>query len=111
MKVTPEMVAQALRDTDWRKLDAQTDADIAQNVAGDEDAPPLLNAAGTASAIVRLVRARLGLSQSEFAARFQLPVGTLRDWEQNRKQPDASAIAYLRVIAKEPEIVAKALVT
>lgn len=111
VKVTSEMVAQAVRDADWQRLDAQTDAEIARNVADDEDAPPILDAAGTASAIVRLVRARLGLSQSEFAARFHLPVGTLRDWEQNRKQPDASAIAYLRVIAKEPEIVAKALVT
>jgi putative transcriptional regulator len=103
------MVAQALRDTDWTRLNAQTDADIARNIAADPDAAPILNAAATASAIVRQVRAQLGLSQPEFASRFHLPLGTLRDWEQNRKQPDASAIAYLRVIAKEPEIVAKAL--
>ncbi len=110
VKVTPDMVAQALRDTEWDALDARSDAEIARNVASDPDAPPLLNAAGTASAIVRLVRSRLKLSQAEFSARFHLPVGTLRDWEQNRKQPDAAAIAYLRVIAKEPDIVAKALV-
>ena len=33
----------------------------------------------------------------------------LRDWEQNRKQPDAPALAYLRVIAREPDMVARAL--
>jgi putative transcriptional regulator len=38
-----------------------------------------------------------------------VPIGTLRDWEQNRKQPDASALAYLRVIAREPKVVARAL--
>jgi putative transcriptional regulator len=36
-------------------------------------------------------------------------VGTLRDWEQGRKEPDAAAKAYLHVIASEPELVRKAL--
>ncbi len=110
LKITPDMVARALRETDWRFVDAQTDAEIASNVAADDDAAPILSAAEMACALVRLVRSRLGLSQAEFAARFHVPVGTLRDWEQNRKQPDAAAIAYLRVIGKEPEIVARALV-
>jgi len=52
----------------------------------------------------------VGLSQVDFAARFHVPVGTLRDWEQNRRQPDAPALAYLRVIAREPDMVARALV-
>jgi putative transcriptional regulator len=56
-----------------------------------------------------LVRRRLKLSQEEFAARYHIPVGTLRDWEQRRKEPDAAAKAYLRVIALEPEVVRKAL--
>jgi hypothetical protein len=38
-----------------------------------------------------------------------LAVGTLRDWEQARKPPDAPALAYLRVISGEPEIAARAL--
>jgi putative transcriptional regulator len=49
------------------------------------------------------------LSQEEFAARYRIPVGTLRDWEQRRKEPDAAAKAYLHVIASEPEMVRKAL--
>lgn len=111
VKVTSGMVAKALEKTDWQAIDAQADEDIARNVASDPDAAPILTDGETAAAIARTVRKRLGLSQAEFAARFHVPVGTLRDWEQNRRQPDAPALAYLRVIAREPEMVAKALVS
>jgi putative transcriptional regulator len=111
VKITPERVARAMRETDWGAIDAQTDEDIARNVASDPDAAPILTEGETAAAIARTVRKRLGLSQGEFAARFHVPVGTLRDWEQGRRQPDAPALAYLRVIAREPEMVAKALVS
>ncbi|MHB1304590.1 MAG: helix-turn-helix domain-containing protein [Acidiphilium sp.] len=110
VKVTPEMVAKAIEGVDWAAQDAKTDEDIAREVAGNPDAAPILSDAETAAGIARLIRHRLGISQAEFAARYHVPVGTLRDWEQNRKQPDAPALAYLRVIAREPEIVAKALV-
>jgi putative transcriptional regulator len=109
VKVTPALVQQALRETDWAAVDAQSDADIARHVAEDPDAAPILTAAQTAAAIARAVRQRLGISQAEFSARYRVPIGTLRDWEQNRKQPDAPAMAYLRVIAQEPEMVARAL--
>lgn len=58
---------------------------------------------------VKIIRRVLGLSQDEFAERFRIPVGTLRDWEQGRKQPDAAARAYLIVIGRNPDAVAKAL--
>jgi putative transcriptional regulator len=109
VKVTPGLIGKAMAETDWRALDTQTDADIAANVSGDPDAAPLLTEGETAAAIVRTVRRRLGLSQAAFAARFHVPVGTLRDWEQGRRRPDAPALAYLRVIAREPEVVARAL--
>lgn len=44
-----------------------------------------------------------------FAARLHVPIGALRDWEQNRRQPDAPAPANLPVIACEPEALARAL--
>jgi putative transcriptional regulator len=106
-KITPALMASALAATDWQAIDAQSDGDIARNVAQDPDAPPMLTGAETAACTVRK---RLGLSQADFAARFHVPVGTLRDWEQNRRQPDAPALAYLRVIAREPDMVARALV-
>ncbi len=58
---------------------------------------------------VRAIRARLGLSQSAFAARFGFSTGAVRDWEQQRRQPEASARVLLTVIDKEPEAVSRAL--
>ncbi len=55
------------------------------------------------------LRDHLGLTQEEFAARYRIPVGTLRDWEQGRKRPDAPARAYLTVIARDPHAVANLL--
>ena len=57
--------------------------------------------------IIRMARTGLGLSQEAFAERFQVPVGTLRDWEQARVTPPDFAIAYARVIAAMPEKVAE----
>lgn len=59
--------------------------------------------------LVKRIRWRLGLSQTEFAKLFHIPTGTLRDWEQHRREPDQAARAYLEVIAKSPETVIEAL--
>ena len=58
---------------------------------------------------VRALRKGLGLNQPDFAARYGLSVGTLRDWEQGRSQPDRPAQTLLRVIEREPEAVRRAL--
>jgi putative transcriptional regulator len=58
---------------------------------------------------VRTIRRALGLSQEEFATRFHISLGTLRDWEQGRKAPGAAARAYLVVIGRNPSAVAEAL--
>jgi putative transcriptional regulator len=58
---------------------------------------------------VKTLRRALGLTQEEFAERFHIPLGTLRDWEQGRSEPDQPARAYLRVIAHDPAGVTKAL--
>ena len=58
---------------------------------------------------VKIIRRALGVSQEEFAARYHIPIGTLRDWEQERVAPDQAARAYLTVIARDPDGVLKAL--
>jgi len=58
---------------------------------------------------VKIIRRALGLSQEDFAARYRIPIGTLRDWEQGRATPDKAARAYLTVIARDPEAVRRAL--
>ncbi len=57
----------------------------------------------------KTLRRALGLTQEEFAARYRIPLGTLRDWEQSRSEPDQPARAYLKVIAHDPEGVRRAL--
>ncbi len=109
VRVTQAQLEEALAETDWEALDALTDGDIARAVAKDPDAAPIMTAAETAASLVRTLRTRLSLSQTAFAARFHIPVGTLRDWEQGRRRPDAPALAYLRVIAREPDAVVRAL--
>ena len=42
-------------------------------------------------------------------ARFHLPPGTVRDWEQGAHRPDKAAQVLLSVIAKDPDAVARAL--
>jgi putative transcriptional regulator len=59
----------------------------------------------------KTLRRALGLTQEEFAARYRIPLGTLRDWEQGRSEPDQPARAYLSVIAHDPEAVRRALET
>ena len=58
---------------------------------------------------VKIIRRALGLTQEEFAARFRIPLGTLRDWEQGAAEPDTCARAYLTVIARNPKAVVEAL--
>ena len=58
---------------------------------------------------VKVMRRALKLTQEEFAARSRIPLGTLRDWEQGKTEPDQAARAYLRVIAHNPKAVLEAL--
>jgi putative transcriptional regulator len=60
---------------------------------------------------VKVMRRALGLTQEGFAARFRIPLGTLRDWEQGKTEPDQAARAYLTVIARNPKAVTEALNT
>jgi putative transcriptional regulator len=57
----------------------------------------------------KIIRRALGMTQEEFAARYRIPLGTLRDWEQGRAIPDQPARAYLTVIARSPHEVQQAL--
>jgi len=96
----------------WSQADALTDEEIHAAALADPDAQPLTpERLATMQRVprVRGIRRALGLSQEEFAARYHIPVGTLRDWEQGRFEPDAAAQAYLSVIAHEPETVRRAL--
>jgi putative transcriptional regulator len=57
----------------------------------------------------KVIRRALDLTQEEFAARYRIPLGTLRDWEQGRAEPDQPTRAYLTLIARDPDYVNRIL--
>ena len=57
----------------------------------------------------KIIRRALELTQEEFAARYHIPLGTLRDWEQGRAEPDRPTRAYLTLIARDPDHVNRLL--
>lgn len=89
-----------------------SDAEVLAAAKSDPDAQPLTAAQVRKLKrvpVVKLLRWKLGLSQTEFADRFEIPIGTLRDWEQHRCEPDQAARAYLKVIAADPGRVGRTL--
>lgn len=102
----------ALTEAERARLEAMTDGEITAAALADPDNPPLTTdelARIEAASVVRRVRARTGLSQQRFAARYHINVGRLRDLEQGRTKADSALLAYLAVIDREPEAVGRAL--
>lgn len=93
-------------------LRSMTDEEIDTAAKADIDALPMTkDELETARRVprVKTMRRALGITQEEFAARYHVPLGTLRDWEQGRTEPDQPTRAYLTVIAHDPEGVRRAL--
>ena len=100
--------------TDWAALRAMTEEEINAAALSDPDNPP--RTPGREKHLkrvpqVKVMRRALHLTQEEFAVRFRIPLGTLRDWEQGKTEPDQAARAYLTVIARNPKAVIEALET
>lgn len=95
-KRLPLMTAEAVEKAAWSDPDAQplTPADLRALRRVPQ---------------VKVIRRALELTQEEFAARYHIPVGTLRDWEQGRAEPDQPTRAYLTLIARDPERVDRTL--
>jgi len=49
-------------------------------------------------------RARVGMSQQQFAALLGVSARTLQDWEQGRREPTGAAKTLLRVAVSHPEV-------
>jgi putative transcriptional regulator len=98
--------------TSGRTLSSMTQPAIEKAARADRDARPL-----TATDLKRMkrtprakmIRRALDLTQEEFAARYHIPLGTLRDWEQGRAEPDRPTRAYLTLIARDPDHVNRTL--
>ena len=99
-------------ESDWTRFDAMPEAERRQAAQADPDAQPLTPAdldRMKPTPQAKIIRRALALTQEEFASRYSIPLGTLRDWEQGRSEPDQPARAYLKVIARDPEGVSRAL--
>ena len=95
-----------------KPLAPRTDAEVEAAALSDPDAQPLTDADFKRMRRVprvKTLRRALGFTQEEFAARYQIPLGTLRDWEQGRTEPDQPARAYLKIIAHDPDRVHRML--
>jgi putative transcriptional regulator len=113
VQVQPDGSTKPLEDrTDWARLRSMTDEETEAVALSDPDARPMtLDQLRSARRVPRIktLRRALALTQEEFAARYHIPIGTLRDWEQGRCEPDQPARAYLTVIARDPDGVKRAL--
>ena len=58
---------------------------------------------------IKALRKRRRMTQSEFSKAYRLPVGTVRDWEQHRREPDTGSKIYLAMIEADPEGVQRIL--
>ena len=95
-----------------KPLRPMTDDEVMAAALADPDAQPLTPedfARMRRTPRAKIIRRALGLTQEQFATRFGIPLGTLRDWEQGAAEPDAAARAYLPVIGRNPAAVAEAL--
>ena len=58
---------------------------------------------------VRAIRRKLQMSQQAFAATYRIPLPTLKNWEQGRRNPTGPAAALLRIVVAAPELALKSL--
>jgi putative transcriptional regulator len=111
-ELLPDGSSRRLDDrTDWPRVKEMTDDEVMALALSDPDAQPAEQPGYSRRQIprVRALRRALSLTQEEFAMRYHIPIGMLRDWEQGRIEPDEPARAYLTLIAHDPEFVERAL--
>jgi len=58
---------------------------------------------------IKAIRERRNMTQGEFSEAYKLPIGTVRDWEQHRREPDTGSKVYLSMIEADPEGVRRIL--
>lgn len=105
MKTLSKAARDALAATDWSKIDAMTDEDIARQIASSPDAAPDM----APQIDVRAIRRVAGMTQAQFAAAYEFSIRTVQEWERGAKKPSGPARTLLRAIKADPEGLRKAL--
>jgi len=91
--------------TDWEALRKLSEREVKQRARSDLAAKPLTKEDFRKlkrSPRVRILRMALGMTQVEFAEAYGIPLGTLRDWEQRRREPDQASKTLLKLIERMP---------
>ena len=96
-------------NVDRAKIVSASEAEIRRYQVEDGEDPDSPRPAGRLVVPAAAVRAKLGMTQPAFAELIGIPVGTLRNWEQDRVTPDPAARALLLILAREPEAALRAL--
>lgn len=111
VRMTLEQALHRKSEVDWEKIRATSEAEIRQQQIEDDGDPDaeIDPASVRVVASSRSVRTKLGLSQPQFADLIRVPVATIRNWEQGRVMPDASAKTLLAILWLEPEASMRAL--
>jgi putative transcriptional regulator len=105
VKISREAAGKALAATDWEKLDALTDEDIARQIAANPNAAPDM----APEIDVRAIRRAAGMSQAQFATAYEFSVRTVQEWERGAKRPSGPARTLLKAIKADPEGLRRAL--
>jgi putative transcriptional regulator len=105
MTIDPAVPATLLMGRiDPARVDATSEQVIAVQQATDAQ-----GATQDAAKFARRVRKRLGLSQMEFSQCIDVPIETIRNWEQGKRSPTGAAKALLKVLDRSPEAALAAL--
>lgn len=102
----------AWTDEERSRLESLSDTEVDQAAARDPDASPADDEALDRAVLgrrVRHLREKAGLDQAGFAERYRIEADLLRDVEEGRGMPPSAFLAYLAVIEREPDAVARAL--
>ncbi|EAQ05358.1 helix-turn-helix domain-containing protein [Yoonia vestfoldensis] len=89
---------------DVSRVDATTEAEIKRHMLEDD-----LAALADAGDYARQIRRRLGLTQVQLATKLDVPIDTLRNWEQGKRYPTGPAKALLKILDRAPEAALAAL--
>ena len=109
VRMTMEDILSRSIDADRVMIDATTEEDIRHHMIEDGQDPDREPAEMTVVIPPQIVRKKLGLTQEAFATALQIPLGTLRDWEQGRTSLDPAAESLLRAVARDPKAVLAAI--
>src|ERR1700679_1165844 len=104
-KTLSKAARDALAATDWSKIDAMADEDIARQIPTNPDAAPHM----APQIDVRAIRRAAGMTQAQFATAYEFSIRTVQEWERGAKRPSGPARTLLRAIRSDPEGLRKAL--